>query len=110
MNKNSIAESIFTNHKVVTCIDSVAKNQVILGGHEDGIVKLYDLRSSSVKQHKVFESSTAYTSQVKICPKDENLFVSSSYDGKLRVWDLRNENEPLYVMKRGKGVKEDEFK
>ena len=91
-------------------MDSVATNNVILGGHEDGVVKLYDLRSNSVKQHKSFESTSPYTSQVRICPKDSNLFVSASYDGKVRVWDLRNEMAPLYVLKRKQGVKEDEFK
>ena len=38
--------SVFTNHKVITALDSnfSNQNQLVLGGHEDGVVKLYDLR------------------------------------------------------------------
>jgi len=38
--------SVFTNHKVITALDAnfSNQNQLVLGGHEDGIVKLYDLR------------------------------------------------------------------
>jgi len=104
MNKLIVAESLFTNHKVVTCLDSVVDQQAcILGGHEDGSVRLYDLRSShngGVKQHKIFESNTSFISQVRICPKDHNLFAASGYDGKIRIWDLRNETEPLHTLKR----------
>jgi len=108
MHKQQVAESVFTNHKVVTCIDSASgEHQTILGGHEDGIVRLYDLRTGSgVKQHKVFESSTSYTSSVHFSPSNRNLFASSSYDGRIRLWDLRNEHEPLHVLKR-KGAEDD---
>lgn len=68
MNKMTVAESVFTNHKVVTCLDSV--NGVTLGGHEDGSVRLYDLRTGGVKQHKVFEANSLYVSQVRICPRN----------------------------------------
>jgi WD40 repeat protein len=66
MNKLTVAESLFTNHKVVTCLDSTFDQQAsILGGHEDGSVRLYDLRSShsgGVKQHKLFEANTSFIS------------------------------------------------
>lgn len=110
MNKLAVAESLFTNHKVVTCLDSATdKHPIILGGHEDGSVRLYDLRSSTtgVKQHKVFEANTSYISQVRICPRNLNLFAASGYDGRIRIWDQRNESEPLHVLKR-KGA--DDFK
>ena len=84
---------------------------MLIGGHEDGTVKLYDLRTSlsgGVKQHKTFESTTSYISQVRICPKNRNLFASCGYDGKIRMWDVRNETEPLHVLK--KAGKETEFK
>jgi WD40 repeat protein len=106
MHKLHVAESIFTNHKVVTCLDSQS-SQYALGGHEDGTVRLYDLRiGGGIKQHKAFESSSSYTSQVRFSPVNANLFASSSYDGRLRLWDLRKEAEPLFVLKR----KESDFK
>jgi len=115
MNKLQVVESIFTNHKLVTCLDSTPRDSgVVLGGHEDGTVKLYDQRThiGGVKQHKVFEASTSsYTSAVKICPKNHNLFAATNYDGKVRLWDLRNENEPLHVLKGSAvGKKTQEFK
>lgn len=109
MNKLTVSESIFTNHKVVTCLDSAFDQAAtIVGGHEDGSVRLYDLRSNysgGVKQHKVFEANTSYISQVRICPRNANLFAASGYDGRIRLWDQRNESEPLHVLKR-KGAEE----
>lgn len=60
----------------------------------------------------MFESTPAYTSAIKICPKDSNLFAAASYDGKTRLWDLRNETEPLFVLKGSSGGKKaaQEFK
>ena len=108
MYKLQVVESLFTNHKVVTCLDASLENpsdkkQVVLGGHEDGTVRLFDLRASSlsgVRQHKVFECHSVYISQVKICPNNANVFLTSAYDGKVKMWDLRSEHEPLAVLKR----------
>ena len=46
MERQQVQASIFTNHKVATCLDSnfANDNQLVLAGHEDGIVRLYDLR------------------------------------------------------------------
>lgn len=42
MTKLAVQESIFTNHKTVTAVDS--NSQYVLAGMEDGLVKVYDLR------------------------------------------------------------------
>ena len=46
MDRKQPQASVFTNHKVATAIDSnfASDNQLVLAGHEDGLVKLYDLR------------------------------------------------------------------
>ena len=43
--------AVFTNHKVATAIDCnfAGENQLVLSGHEDGMVRLYDLRQAQVK-------------------------------------------------------------
>jgi hypothetical protein len=45
VNKLAIQESIFTNHKTVTALDSTT--EYVLAGLEDGHVKVYDLRKSA---------------------------------------------------------------
>ena len=104
--------SIFTNHKVATALDSnfANENQLVLAGHEDGIVRLYDLRQTQVKQTKVFECHDRYISNVKINPMAENVFVTCALDGQLKLWDLRNEQAPLYVLKRTVEEADDEAK
>ena len=46
MERSQVQASVFTNHKVATALDSnfANENQLVLAGHEDGFVRLYDLR------------------------------------------------------------------
>ena len=92
-------ETFSTNHKVITALDGV--NQTVLGGQEDGVVKLYDLRSNLRKSAaKSFSCHQRYISCLKINGEAENVFLTASYDGKVKVWDTRNEIEPISVLKR----------
>jgi WD40 repeat protein len=72
-----------------------------LSGHEDGVVRLWDVRSgSSEKTFKAqYESHDKWISQVKFNPAVENLFLSGSYDGTVKMWDIRNEEAPLATLK-----------
>ena len=72
----------------------------VLAGHEDGLVRLYDLRQAQVKHTKTFECHDRYISNISINPKVENVFVTCALDGLLKLWDLRNEQAPLYILKR----------
>lgn len=93
MDKLQVQASVFTNHKVATALACNFANdsQLVLAGHEDGYVRLYDLRQSQVKQTKVFECHDRYISNVKINPMNENVFVTCALDGVLKLWDIRNE-------------------
>ena len=62
---------------------------------------MYDLRQTQVKQTKSFECHDRLISQVKINPRAENVFLTCALDGLLKMWDMRNEQAPLYVLKRG---------
>lgn len=112
MEKLQVQASVFTNHKVATALDCNFANdsQLVLAGHEDGFVRLYDLRQSQVKQTKVFECHDRFVSNVKINPKAENVFVTCALDGVLKLWDMRNEQTPLFVLKRTVSEAEDEAK
>ena len=51
-----IEEIIFTNHKVPTSIDSI-QDSLILTGHEDSLIRLWDIRVSSAgSSEKKFKS------------------------------------------------------
>lgn len=49
--KLAVQQSISTNHKTCTAMDvNFAKdNELVLCGHEDGVVRLYDLRQAQSK-------------------------------------------------------------
>ena len=48
MDRQQVQASVFTNHKVATCLDAnfIGENQLVLAGHEDGMVRVYDLRQT----------------------------------------------------------------
>jgi len=64
MERQKVQASVFTNHKVTTTLDCNYSNdnQLVLAGHEDGLVRLYDLRQTQVKQTKTFECHDRYIS------------------------------------------------
>lgn len=102
--RSQMIESIFTNHKVVTALDTACSGEqpIALTGHEDAAVRLWDMRSGkSERRFKCsLESHEKYISQVKLNYMNENVFVSGSYDGQAKLWDIRNESKPLYTLAR----------
>ena len=84
----------------MTAVDT--SGMMVLAGMEDGFVKVFDLRNSSTKSQSVMEFSAhqKWVSQVKCNPQSENVFMSAGYDGKVKMWDLRNPTEPLSTLKR----------
>lgn len=100
--KTTIQESIFTNHKTVTAMD--CNPNFVIGGQEDGTVRVFDFRRpSGAKAHAVMQFESAHerlVSNVKINPQVDQVFLTSGYDGKIKMWDLRNSTEPLSVLKR----------
>lgn len=75
---------------------------MILTGHEDASIKLWDVRTgiSEKKFKSSYESHAGWISQVHFNPTVENVFISASYDGTVKLWDLRNEERPLSTLKR----------
>jgi WD40 repeat protein len=99
--KQQVEEVLFTSHKVPSAIDSSSES-TLLTGHEDAIIRLWDVRSgASEKTFKaVFESHSKWVSSVRFNPTVENVFVSGSFDGTVKLWDLRNEEAPLATLKK----------
>ena len=101
---------MFTSHKVATCIDS-SKETTLLTGHEDTIVRLWDVRSGASEKtfSQQFEGHEKWVSQVKFNQNVDNLFISGSYDGTVKLWDLRNEESPIATLKH-KGESAENYK
>jgi WD40 repeat protein len=55
-----------------------------------------------------YEGHSHYISQVQFNPQVENIFISGSLDGTVKLWDLRNDEVPLANMKQKK--QDDGFK
>jgi len=108
LEKLAIQESIFTHHKVITAMDTscASGSHIVLGGQEDGVVKLFDLRARTLKtaSQRQFAAHSRYISSVTINPQAENVFLTSAYDGKLKLWDMRNEAEPIAVLKHNSKI------
>jgi len=47
-----------------------------------------------------FECHDRLVSQVRTNPQAENVFLTGSYDGKVKMWDLRNATGALHMLKR----------
>jgi len=88
-----VISSLPTAYRVTTAIDSV--DNYVLSGHPDASIHLFDLRTAAAVRH--FMGHTKYVSQVKFSPATSNLFVSSCYDGTVKLWDLRSD-VPLNTM------------
>lgn len=92
-------------------MDAIQDN-LVLTGHEDALVRLWDLRSGNneKKFKSQFDAHTQWISQVKFNYNVENIFLSGSLDGSVKLWDLRNEDRPLTTLSKKDKSKEDDYK
>lgn len=109
-----VKQSILTDNKVPTCLDT-AQDNLILTGSEDGVIRLWDTRvgsaSKSSKQLAAqFSSHNRFITQVCFNPQVENVFLSGGIDGGLKLWDVRNDELPLANLKHKSKDNKDDFK
>ena len=104
-------EVIFTEHKVPTSIDS-SKESILLTGHEDSLIRLWDSRSGTSERSfkSLYESHSKWISSVQFNSSVDNIFISSSFDGTVKLWDLRNEESPLSTLKRKDASLSEDYK
>ena len=78
----------------------------ILAGSSDGLIGIYDTKNPSSKSPKhvaevvaltsnLTSTNKSSTSVVQWYPGDNNVFVSSSANGELRVWDANDLTQPV---------------
>ena len=69
----------------------------LLASSADRSVRMYDPRSGAEQiVTSVFTSHTGWVSRVTWARGSENLFVTSSYDNLVKMWDARSSRTPLY--------------
>lgn len=88
-----------TNYKNISSMIRVT-NKTFLVGYIDGTVKYYDLNSNkAINIFKDINTKYGYISDICMSSDKDNhpmTFVTSSYDGNLKIWDIRGGRVPLY--------------
>ena len=103
LNVYNINKNLFlnynTNYKNISSMIRVT-NKTFLVGYIDGTVKYYDLNSNkAVNIFKDINTKYGYISDICMSNDKDNhpmTFVTSSYDGNLKIWDIRGGRVPLY--------------
>ena len=97
--------------KVNTCLTYARDAKLLVTGHPDGALRLWDPRrgdedtsgraSGSLTAGTLQAEGGSWVSDVAWCgPSSPFLVAATSHDAKLRLWDLRG-NKPLYTLRAG---------
>lgn len=102
-------ESLLTlnGSRVISCMDASMHSQVVATGHPDCTIRLWDVRTNSndastssslVSDCSLKPSHKAWVSAVKWSLTDPFALASTSYDGTIKVWDIRS-TLPLHTVR-----------
>lgn len=96
--------------KVVVCLEYFSESNLVVTGHEDGMMRLWDPRSKGLLFWIILDglvvklklgSHKNWISGIAQAPKPFML-ASASYDGQVKVWDIRS-TIPMYSLQKGEG-------
>ena len=103
--------STINGQRVITCFDtSYHTSGVVVSGHPDCTIRLWDTRTTTSSSNKDTTSSITvsdttlkpshkeWVSCVKWSPTNPYHIVSTSYDGTMKLWDIRT-TLPLYTIR-----------
>lgn len=77
---------------------SSSERDLTLTGHADHVVRLWDKRSTEGMKAKLrFKSHKSCVTALQWHPTNAHLFLSSSHDGSLKLWDIRS-HIPLHTV------------
>ncbi|KAK8856013.1 WD domain-containing protein [Apiospora arundinis] len=79
------------------------KNTLLLSGGQEGIVRLFDVRSPQTTRNgqltfrafKAFQGNSEGIRDIKWCPKDGLIFACATDSGAILKWDVKKANAPL---------------
>lgn len=76
--------------RAVNTLDYSTENGLCASGHPDGVVRLWDPRTShGTIEAKTIRAHKGWVSAVAWHPTQSTVLLSASYDGTLKIWDLR---------------------
>lgn len=76
--------------RAVNTLDYSTENGLCASGHPDGLVRLWDPRTShGTIEAKTIRAHKGWVSAVAWHPTQSTVLLSASYDGTLKIWDLR---------------------
>ncbi|RIA97072.1 ribosome biogenesis protein WDR12 [Glomus cerebriforme] len=94
--------------KVVYGISYSGKSGLIASGHSDQVIRLWDPRAEDIAVVKLTLSSHKnWVTSVSWSTKNSFMLVSGSYDGTIKIWDIRSKT-PLYTFFKQNNDKEKE--
>ncbi|KAI8059569.1 WD40-repeat-containing domain protein [Gongronella butleri] len=84
--------------KVVLAVDYSQHSRLVATGHSDSVIRMWDPRSEDgVNVKQSLRGHQGWVSSVSWAPRSAYTLCSSSYDGTVRVWDIRSKG-PVYTM------------
>lgn len=93
---------------VVLALDYSPSSQLLVSGHSDNLIRIWDPRAQDGLVVKMkFSGHSNWVSAVSWCPSSMLMFASASYDGSVRVWDMRS-SSCMYSLKAPSGASVEE--
>lgn len=101
INKNTYIHTIDTSNSILCMDSSPSLNGVLASGHSNNRISIQDVRSTSnalsihdpIAKHPGTTAHSSWVSQIKWAPLNNQFnpyfFASASYDGTVKIWDIR---------------------
>lgn len=70
---------------------------MIATGGSDGLIKVWDLRNSTIPSFELYGCSYAVR-RVRFSPFDSDILASASYDYATRIWNWQQSSDPIETM------------
>ena len=80
----------------VHALDYSPTAKLLVSGHSDHFASVWDPRMDAATLQPTKLRHEGWVSAVEWAPESTVLLSTTSYDGKLRVWDLRSPRLPLH--------------
>lgn len=75
-----------------------ASNGLVATGHADGFVRVWDPSSSTETAKCKLGIHQSWVSDISWSPNSPSQFVTVSYDGLIKIWDIRSTNKAIYTL------------